>query len=54
MLEHTKDLIIAWLVMCGWLSFSSSQSDPILAEGVPAVTGLHRLELECVTTFLHI
>ncbi|XP_011602128.2 MHC class II transactivator isoform X1 [Takifugu rubripes] len=25
---------------------SSSQSDPILAEGVPAVTGLHRLELE--------
>lgn len=52
--EHTKDFTIASLVMCEWLSFSSSQSDPILAGGVPAVAGLHRLELEWVTTFLHI
>lgn len=45
-LEHTQRYDNAAGLRCESLSFSTSQSDPILAEGVPAVTELQKLEFE--------
>lgn len=45
-LEDTQHYGNASVLRYEWLSFSTSQSDPILAEGVPAVTELRKLEFE--------
>lgn len=45
-LEHAQRHDSASLLRCEPLSFSTSQSDPVLAEGVPAVTELRKLEFE--------
>lgn len=45
-LAHAQHFATASLLRCESLSFSTSQSDPILSEGVPALTELHKLEFE--------
>ena len=43
------------LLKCVFFIFSSNQSDPVLADGVPAVRELHKLEFEWVSvTFEHL
>ena len=43
---HHANYVFVWLLICPLVSCSPSQFDSILAEGVPAVTDLHKLEFE--------